>query len=229
MRKKTQTVKLEDVHIDPDIYPRLLGIADWPTVAKYTAAMRNGDQFPPIHVSKDPKGGWISLDGWHRVRAAKGAGKKEFNAIVYSDLPRKKWRYLAAQLNSKHGRILSVQERRMLNCRLQQDGIPIKEIAKVLAASVADLKTWSAMISRDKDGNPIVPKSAVIPAMGTINEKDALANSGPIANANVRRTLDEMLGLLRGHLVDPTDPAIRDRVVDIHRMLGELLKKKKVG
>ncbi len=229
MNKRTRTVKLEDVHIDPEIYPRLLGVADWPTVIKYTAAMRNGDIFPPIHVIKDPKGGWISLDGWHRVRAALGAGKEEFNAIVYTDLPRKKWRFIAAGLNSKHGRILSVQERRMLVFRLKQDGIPMKEIGKVVAASIDDMKTWLAMISRDKDSNPIAPKSAVIPAMGTINEKAALANSGPIANANVRRTLDEMIGLLRGHLVDPTDPAIRDRVLDIHRMLGEALKKKRTA
>ncbi|MDW9354624.1 hypothetical protein GOA97_01920 [Sinorhizobium meliloti] len=86
------------------------------TIKEYQAAMRAGAEFPPITVAQvDPEDetkGFILIDGWHRVLAAKALGLIQINARVISETDPKRYRWIAAQGNRSHGLRLSREDKR---------------------------------------------------------------------------------------------------------------------
>jgi ParB-like chromosome segregation protein Spo0J len=54
---------------------------DWVAIDEYAAAMKDGEEFPPIVVFFDGTDYWLA-DGFHRVRAAQKAGLAEIAADV---------------------------------------------------------------------------------------------------------------------------------------------------
>lgn len=224
MRRVPMTVNVADCVLDGDYYPRCNNAADWQTACKYAAAMKGGAKFPPIEVVKGTDGKWLVLCGWNRTKAARHAKLTSLPAVLLKGLPEKDWFYHAVLDNAKHGRTATSQDRCMIAERLKREGRSTKLICQCIQVLADELPKWIARVRTDKDGNTVVAKAAVVPALETRHEAAALRYSGPLANANVRRTLDEMLGLLNGKLIDVNEPAIRNRAENIHEHLGGLLK-----
>jgi ParB-like chromosome segregation protein Spo0J len=71
------------------------------TVEKYRKAIDAGIEMPPVEVAQ-VKGTLILVDGWHRLTAAKLAGKQRINAnVIEASEAEAAW--LAVQANLKHG------------------------------------------------------------------------------------------------------------------------------
>lgn len=116
----------------------------------------------------------------------------------------------------------------MVASRLKDAGYDIAAIANLIAATSETIGKWlTGSIVEDDAGDKHAIKSAMQPLIGTANEEAAFKHDGPIANADVRRTLDELTALLRAKVVDVSIPAIWDKAVEIHNRLGRLLKKGK--
>jgi hypothetical protein len=54
---------------------------DWMAIDEYAAAMKDGDEFPPVIVYYDGSAYWLA-DGFHRVRAAEKAGLAKIAADI---------------------------------------------------------------------------------------------------------------------------------------------------
>jgi hypothetical protein len=223
MRKEERDVRLADVVLDPKYYPRVNH--DWSTVCRYQEAMLVGEKFPAVHLVPIGDGKYMLLDGWHRVLAARHLKWVSFKAIVYKGLPEKKWLAVAVKLNIANSRQLTAQDRAMVASRLKAAGYDIAAIAKLVNMAAATVTEW--IITRtavDENGVVCPVKAALRSLVGTEGEGGALEHGGPIANANVRRTLDEMLALLKAKAVNVHDKVIRGKVVEIRAELVKLLK-----
>ncbi|MGH0253293.1 hypothetical protein NKY40_27675 [Sinorhizobium meliloti] len=107
-------VRLAALVMDPATQIRLK-VCD-KTVKEYTEAMRAGDEFPAINVAlvdpQDSEKGFILIDGWHRVLAARKLGLIGFKAIVVEETNADRFRWMAAQGNLKHGLRMTRKEKR---------------------------------------------------------------------------------------------------------------------
>lgn len=223
MRKEERDVALADVVLNPDYYPRVNH--DWPTVCRYQEAMWLKEPFPPIHLVPIDGGQYMLLDGWHRVLAARRLKWVSFKAVVYKGLAKNKWLATAVKLNIANSRQLTAQDRAMVASRLKAAGYDITAIAKLVNMTAARVTEWLATRTAVDENGVVRPiKAALRPLVGTRGERGALKHGGPIANANVRRTLDEMLALLRAGVVNVHDDIVREKLVEIEAALIKLLK-----
>jgi hypothetical protein len=219
-------VRVDHCVLDPAYYPRVNTKPDWQTVAKYAAAMKNGSEFPPIEIVKGDDGKYIALCGITRLAAARQNKYETIAAVLLKGLRKSEWFFYAAKDNAKHGRNASMQDRCLIADRLQREGRDAKMIAECIQVAAEKIGEWAQRVRQGDNGETVVAKAATLPAMETRNERVALQYSGPLANASVRRTLDEMLGLLNGKLVNVEEPAIRERAEKIREHLDGLLKRK---
>lgn len=221
---KARLIAVVRLILDTTYFPRYAEGTDWRTVKKYKEAMEEGAKFPPIYVVVDADGRMFVIDGWHRVQAAIKASRTTILAIVDRRLPKREWLAKGYELNAKHGRALTPQDKAMAVNRLKAAGYDITAVAKLLDISVARLSEWVlARTVKGKDGQYHVLKSGLTDQAGTSNQQNAIDQGGPIANASIRRTLDEMLAYLKAGTVDVSVEPVRERVVDIHGRLSELL------
>ena len=125
---KVIKVRLDEINLDEDIYPRKT--FSHKTVEHYVEALKGGAVFPPIVVQKvkdnDGKEKLICIDGWHRVTAYREYYKDNNNAkdvtvvdaILWKDTILDKNEYLeelrieSARMNLKHGDRLSQEDLR---------------------------------------------------------------------------------------------------------------------
>ncbi len=222
-KQKIVDIELTELVLDPEVYPRWEGHAgvDWQTVAKYTQAMRNGAKFPPIHVVRRRDGKYVLLDGAHRVDAAKGAKREGLPAIaepgLFEDEAPRHWYLIAAQANAYAGRPYSTQDRAMIAYKLKQYGYDADTIASVVHYSRDELETIIALrVVKDSNTGKAVPLKAAVAGMsGTTRQQKAIEHQRPIANADVYRTLDEMLGLCRADVFEFSDPRVSDAFAEI--------------
>lgn len=75
----TETVELRLITEDSSLQARVA--TDAKTVAEYAKAMADGSTFPPILLFFDGANYWVA-DGFHRIKAARDAGKKVVRAEV---------------------------------------------------------------------------------------------------------------------------------------------------
>ncbi len=140
-------VKLNEVSLDRDIYPRQNESPR--TIASYVEALKGGARFPPIEVQRiivDEYGRkterLICLDGWHRLLAYREYNKQvtegkisEIEARCWKDEPLDKDEHLeelrirSAQLNLKHGDRLSSSGLRFQLLRIVKD-MPVERIKR---------------------------------------------------------------------------------------------------
>ena len=90
------------------------------TVQEYTAAMKDGEQFPPIVVFPDGNGGYVVADGFHRLNAAKNAKLETIAAEVHDGGPRDAILY-SAGANIRHGLRRSNDDKRRAVLMLLED------------------------------------------------------------------------------------------------------------
>lgn len=93
---------------------------DGETVQEYTAAMKDGEQFPPIVVFPDGNGGYVVADGFHRLNAAKNAKLETIAAEVHDGGPRDAILY-SAGANIRHGLRRSNDDKRRAVLMLLED------------------------------------------------------------------------------------------------------------
>jgi transcriptional regulator with XRE-family HTH domain len=126
---KAIKVRLDEISLDEDIYPRKT--FSHKTIEHYVEALKGGAVFPPIVVQKvrdnnDGKEKLICIDGWHRVTAYREYYKDKDNgnakdatvvdAILWKDTILDKnecleeLRIESARMNLKHGDRLSQED-----------------------------------------------------------------------------------------------------------------------
>jgi len=139
-------LKIDDIKIDFDLYPRKEGNNE--IITQYR---NNVDQLPPIEVQKDEL---ILIDGFHRLQAHILEGKKTIHARL-NDIPKDKILRTAILRNNAHGYQLNPEDKRELARRLWgeiDDSNTNKktEIGELLAVSGKCIERWTKDI-REKE------------------------------------------------------------------------------
>lgn len=108
-REITKPIPISAITADLKAQPRAR--IDPDTVQDYREAMLRGDDFPPVIVFADGGGARYYLaDGWHRMDAAKGAGKKQLLATVKTGGLREAILY-SCGANDKHGLRRTIEDK----------------------------------------------------------------------------------------------------------------------
>ena len=215
-----EDVPLKDVALDEDYYVRN-NQNDWQTVHRYKESRKAGDIFPPIVVVPLKSGGYAAIDGWHRTQSERMLQAETIQAHVLRGLPEKRWLWIATELNARHGRQLTTQDRVLVAAKLERQGFPIAAVAGLLSVASDYLTELVASRVVQDNGNITVLKAPLAGATGTDAEK--LGANKHLASRSTRQALDEMLGLLRAKAFDLSNDSIRSKVEQVHEMCGEAL------
>jgi hypothetical protein len=99
----SQSISLDLLVLDKEIQSRAKGIVK-AVVEKYAAAMKAGEEFPPIDVFLDADGDqkYRVADGFHRVESTRKVGKTEILANLHNGGKREAILF-SVQSNDKHG------------------------------------------------------------------------------------------------------------------------------
>lgn len=175
---KTGEIRLDSLVMDPALQIR--SGTSMGTVKEYRDAMRSGVEFPLVTVAAidpaDDLKGFVLIDGWHRVLAAKKIGLGRITATIVAETEPKRLRWLAAAANRSHGLRLGRKDRRSVfkayvqagEHRHKDRGQRVKsarEMAKDLQGIVSDRripewmrqdfpKVYEAMQKRGLEENP---------------------------------------------------------------------------
>ncbi len=136
-------IDLADLYTPQGLLPRVITGTIPEKVEEYAEMIKNGVEFDPILVWKNPKDGkyWI-IDGNHRYLAHQKAGKTYLQAKLKDLKDEKEFRKEAIKANLKHGIPLKPKEK-LINARiLYQDGTPIDEIALIFGVSERTINNW---------------------------------------------------------------------------------------
>ena len=135
---KNQILKLTDVYVDNEIYPRQSH--SQAVVNRYKKDMKFGAIFPPIHIAKF-KGKYYLVDGLHRLKAKEDLGEEYINAEVQDNLTTKLDIYLASiRANLRHGKSLSVKDKLKVAKQLRKMKVDMESISKLLHINDKDLE-----------------------------------------------------------------------------------------
>lgn len=98
-KNTSEPVRLHLIAMDESLQVRKK--LDSATVKRYAAAMSMHAEFPPILLGRIGDG-LLLVDGWHRVSAARMAGREEIDAII-TTMTHEEAEWAAAGANLKHG------------------------------------------------------------------------------------------------------------------------------
>jgi hypothetical protein len=100
MEPSVEEVRLSDIVVDEELQSRSTKL-DEAQVKRYSIAMKQGDQFPPIHLARINSVLFL-IDGFHRVAAANVSGKLEISAVI-KDMGREEAKWEGGKQNLQHG------------------------------------------------------------------------------------------------------------------------------
>jgi hypothetical protein len=158
------SIRIDAIRHDPELQMRDAGV-DVGIVAEYADAMEAGANFPPIVVYFDGEAYWPA-DGFHRIAAAKQAGRETISAQVHSGGKREAMLH-AVGVNANHGlRRTAADKRRAIVAMLRDPqwakwsdreigkrcAVDHKTVAKVRAELTGEFPTDGARTYVTKHG-----------------------------------------------------------------------------
>lgn len=134
-------VLIEDIKINHELYPR-----DSVDQSQVNLYRQNLDELPPIILTKKD---YTLIDGFHRLQAHETEGRKTIS-VELRDIPKEKILIEAIRLNSRHGKQLTLPEKKKLARLLfKEDPNNGKELPKLLAVSSRSIREWTKEIRKD--------------------------------------------------------------------------------
>lgn len=220
MKPKIQVFKIEELILDPKLYPRMK--VGFLTAYQYSQAMKAGAVFPPIIVGLY-KGKKYVVDGWHRVEAKKLLGEEYIQGIAKKYSSWKEMFVEAVKLNSKHGRPLSVQEKAKIIHKLSKMGFKPQEISEIVHVPVDKIERFKARVIIGPNGKPVYLKSTLVKAK--VSESEALAvDQDKLVGASVESLMEQLIELLEVGAVPIENDRVKELMVRLFDLLAEKLR-----
>lgn len=107
--REPEEIEINEVIVDHRLQPRTQ--QNFQTVIRYRETLEDGGSFPPITVARID-GLLLLVDGFHRLQAHRGAGKRTIEAVILEGLTREDAFFEAVIANTQHGIGLSKDEKR---------------------------------------------------------------------------------------------------------------------
>ncbi|RLJ04042.1 MAG: hypothetical protein DRP18_05230 [Candidatus Aenigmatarchaeota archaeon] len=144
-------ISIDEIKFIKELYPRFE--LDNETVNAYRNAI---DKLPPITISRNK----ILIDGYHRLTAYRLEGRKEIEAKIFDSENEDEIFIEAIKANTKHGKQLSIKEKRNLAKDLYKKMVRLngaskvkqQDIANILSVSQGTISHWlSDVIEKEKE------------------------------------------------------------------------------
>jgi hypothetical protein len=225
-----QQVKIADINIDEEIYPRKQDV--WLVAFQYSQAMKAGAIFPPIALGEYKKKLYL-VDGRHRINANKLLEKEEIEAVIkkYSD---KKTMFIdAIKFNNIHGKALTVADKTKIFGTLRNWKLPDLTISTLLNTPI---ESFNVFITRlvGPEGKQETIRTSVVDELGkniTSQEAYTIAttkNQNSFVNRTAKQSLINTIEMLENNLVSLDDPVTRELCVKLLSLLQAALKSTEV-
>lgn len=148
----TEPLPLTDIHLDPALQPRVNGLDD----SHVQTLMDAPDAWPPL-VIVTHNGRATLVDGFHRYEAARRLGLDAVPVQVMSMPPDSDLTALAFDLNARHGRPLSLTDRKAFAGRLLMGNSTLSDREIGRRCGLSD-KTV-ASVRREMEADAEIPQS----------------------------------------------------------------------
>ena len=223
---ETQTVKIADIVIDEDIYPRKQNV--WLVAYQYSQAMKAGAVFPPIVLGKYKKKLYL-VDGRHRIDANKLLDKDSVEAIVKQYKDKKTMFIDSIKFNNIHGKALTVADKTKIFGTLRNWKLPDLTISTLLNTPIDN---FNVFISRlvGPEGNQETIRSSVVDELGkNITEQEAYTiattkDQNKFVNRTAKQSLANTIELFENNLVSLDDPQTRELCIKLLDAIQAALK-----
>ncbi len=207
-------ISLKDIHIDPELQPRVDGIDP-----AHVAVLQNAlDSWPPISVVATD-GCYLLVDGFHRYAAAQNLGLTEIAVTVLPPPADGDLHALAFSLNAAHGRPLSLDDRRSFATRLltQNASASNMEVSRQAGLSPS---TISALRERLEAAEQIDVASERIDSNGNRYPAPSDRPAGQLPD----RGLSSIVGNALGKLITPGQRAQQRKLTQYFERLAAALE-----
>jgi len=215
MSKTQKLLKISDLTLDLDLYPRIK--TAWLTVYQYAEAMKAGSVFPAVTVGK-LKGKLFLVDGWHRVEARKLLKEEYIEAIVKQYEGKREMFVDAVRLNSVHGRRLSVQEMVRIMYKLEKWHFEPEKIAEIIKVPVDKIEMFRVRTIIGPNGKPLFLKA--ITAKAGIDQS---VNQGLFNVSSVANLLEQLVLMLENEMLVLDDEKVKELAIKVYSLLQERL------
>jgi hypothetical protein len=160
MKTALKKMRIKDIKIDYDLWPRYLTRIDSTNLGRIRDAIRAGKSLPPLILS-DPQD--ILIDGLHRYTGYKGLFGEDHEVDVE---PRKYKTRLdmlvdATAINCSHGMALDTKDRIHTILKMKQMGASNQKICEAMAFTKNRLDKYMERTAENSDGNRVaLPRGA---------------------------------------------------------------------
>lgn len=184
---------IDRITLDEEIQSR--AALDFITMAEYASAMSAGDSFPPVVVFFDGSTYWLA-DGFHRVKAAEGAGLKTIAVDIRSG-DRRAAILFSVGANTNHGLRRSNEDKRRAVMTLLNDSEWSKwsdsEIARQTQTSHTFVAKLRGYLATFQDGPRLVRRGDSVYEMntGNIGQTEPLTEAEQIRLDLLEKQIDE--------------------------------------
>ncbi len=216
-----EQVEISKIVFDEDIYPRM----EYSQImaSTYMYAMKSGNKFPPVQLGLYKKKLYL-VDGKHRIEAAKLL-KETMIAAQVTEYKTKHEMLKAALAANIHGKQLTFTDKTKVFEKLRSAGESDDEIGRLLGVPK---ENFSVFLDRlvTANGKTVMVRKPTLEALrkNVISEQDVVASYNwqaekKLTAKSTSQAIDQMLVLLRNHLIPYQDAAIRGKATEVHDLL----------
>lgn len=196
---KTTSVKIGELIVDENIYPRHK-ISEH-NVRQLKEAFKSGASLPAILVDGKTK---KIVDGWHRVEAAKALGHTEIEAEIRNYDSMREMLMDAVQSNAIHGYRLTIWDQVRSIIKLQEFGASREQILKVLSITPDKMEKLEERIVEGPAGEKEAAKGSTSHIKKMTIEQEEY-NRGPAPGLSVNALLSQIVRALEAGAVEMTE------------------------
>lgn len=214
-------VELDKIYVDDNLYPR--SFVDFAiTVHQYKEAAEAGAQFPDIEIT--PRGDrFLLIDGKHRLEAFKRLKRKTINATIIKNITDAELFKRAVEINVRHGRKLSVQEKvAAANRLLTEFDFGPEDVSSIVSMPISSFKR---LIDERIDGTTRTGVAALLmtkkaPMVGT--QLDSPQQQAGLAARDQRQIFQQALTIIKYGKLDTEDKELMAMVSELKELLGQI-------
>lgn len=215
-KTKIEELKIESIVLDFRFYPRLA--VDDVHVRRLTEALLAGRELPPIIVEA---GGLRCADGFHRISAARRAGRETVQAEIRTYKSDTEFLLDSIRMNANHGRPLAHAECLRATILADELGISRAVVADCLGVreEILDVRMDRRTAFGAAGRIPLKPSLRYLHGERlTEDQERANAHSGGHQSRYYARMLCE---LLRADAIDRSDDVLMSRLQELSALLSD--------
>lgn len=223
MANEIKTLKIKDVLIEEELYPRMQ--PDFVTIARYINALKSGAKFPAITVAL-LKGKYYLVDGRHRMESSKAVKRDEIEAEILKGLTKKEIFLESVLRNISHGRQFSTQEVVKVIITLQDWDLSTKEISEIIRIPANQIQPFVAKrITRITGTGERIPLKASLRHFKDIDvDLDFMKNQHGLSPARTQEKLvDNLILLLKKGLINRGNKKVAKKLQKLYKLLGAFI------